>query len=463
MDTATGITEIRPQPGPQEQFLSSPADVAIYGGGAGGGKSYALLLDPLRAVRKPGFRGAIVRRTYEEITDPGALWDESAGLYPLIGGIPNRGRLEWRFEPDATIAFRNCNREADVYKWHGTQVDFLGIDEATHLTRKQAFYLMTRVRGRSGVNPYVRMTCNPDADSWLAEFLAWWIDQDTGYPIPERAGVLRYFVIVNDQVHWGDSDGELRDRLAFLGEEIEPKSCTFIPASLEDNPALLDNNPGYRASLLAQRTVDQERLLRGNWKITDDEGAEWPAEYFEEIWADRWPDAFELSVVAVDPSLGKTAQSDFSAIVFAGLFHGRIYVMADLARRPASQIVTDLVNFAADVQPDSIAIESASFQELLIGDVEDYIRRNGPLFWPVVGLKTGGIEKSIRIKRLGAYLQAGKIKLRRSSEGCHLLLGQLRGFPRKGVHDDGPDALEMAIRQLNDLARAALIDQEAYA
>lgn len=79
---------IKPQPGAQERFLSSHADIAIYGGAAGGGKSFALLLEPLRHIGNNDFGGVIFRRTSPQITNEGALWDEAGKLYPLVGGEP---------------------------------------------------------------------------------------------------------------------------------------------------------------------------------------------------------------------------------------------------------------------------------------------------------------------------------------------------------------------------------------
>lgn len=128
--------------------------------------------------------------------------------------------------------------------------------------------MLSRNRSMCGVRPYVRATCNPDADSWVAEFISWWIDQDTGFAIPERAGVIRWFIRIGDTIIWASSREELARHVNPIdGEPIPPKSVTFIPAKLSDNALLMAADPGYLANLMAQPTVERERLLGGNWKI----------------------------------------------------------------------------------------------------------------------------------------------------------------------------------------------------
>lgn len=271
------IIELKPQPGPQTQFLNTPADIAIYGGSAGSGKSYGELLEPLRHCRSnKGYAAVIFRRTTPSIRNPGSIWDESMGMYGIAGGEPHQSILEWHWPNGGKVKFAHLEYDSTVLDWHGAQVPCILFDELTEFSRYQFFYMLSRNRSTCGVRPIIRATCNAQAGSWVSEFIAWWIDQRTGFPIPERAGKLRYFIRgPADKLYWADSPEELTHAKLGIplygtdGNKIElmPKSVTFIPASIYDNRKLLDTNPEYLASLLALPLVERERLLRGNWKI----------------------------------------------------------------------------------------------------------------------------------------------------------------------------------------------------
>ena len=182
---------------------------------------------------------------------------------------------------------------------------------------------------------------------------------------------------------------------------------------------------------------------------TQHQFAEWPDRYFEGLLCYKWPDFFELGSIAIDPSKGKE-KGDYSAIVYAGLYKGTIYLDADIRRRPCPEIVSDAVTFYREHLPDVVGIESNSFQELLAGDFDDYTRDHGYMPMPLDLIENYAISKIPRIRRLGSYLKRGRIKIR-DSAGGRLLLSQLKAFPM-GDHDDGPDAAEMAIRKLELLA-----------
>lgn len=263
---------LRPQEGPQEIFLSTPADVAIYGGAAGGGKTYALLLECLRHTGNPRFGAVIFRRQSIQITQEGGLWDSSFEAYGGIkGALPKTSpRRHWRFRSGARINFAHIDGDKDLGKWQGSQIALIGYDELTHFTKRQFFYMLSRNRSNCGVKPYIRATCNPDVDSWVAEFISWWIDPNTGYPISERSGKIRYMVRSNEELIWADTKEELVSRGI---DENDIKSVTFIASTIEDNKILLQNDPGYLANLKALPLVERERLLNGNWKIKAAAGA----------------------------------------------------------------------------------------------------------------------------------------------------------------------------------------------
>lgn len=254
---------LAPQPGPQQAFASCSADICFYGGAAGGGKTWILEAEPLHyAPRVRGFHGVIFRRTYPEITNPGGLWDESLNLYPHTGAVGTASALRWHWpKTDSSIKFAHMQHEKDVHGWQGAQLAFIGFDELTHFSRRQFFYLLSRARTACGVNPYVRATMNPDPDSWVREFIDWYLGPD-GQAIPERSGVVRYFARVGgDRIEWADS----AETLTLLG--LRPRSFTFIAAKVDDNKILLNNNPDYLANLEALPLIDRERLRVGNWNI----------------------------------------------------------------------------------------------------------------------------------------------------------------------------------------------------
>lgn len=260
--------------------MSSAADIVIYGGAAGGGKSRGLLMEAARYSYIPGFSAVIFRQTYGDITNPGGLWDDSYDVYPYLGARPKQSALRWDWNSGAKVVFSHFQHEKYKSNWQGAQVPLIGWDELTHFSRSIFFYMLSRNRSTCGVRPYIRCTCNPDPDSWVREFIDWWIDKETGYPIPERDGVIRWFVRVNDEIIWGNSPEEL-PQVDGLEGAVLPRSVCFIAAKLSDNPALVRKDPGYMANLMALPLHERERLLGGNWNIKPAAGMYFKKNWFE--------------------------------------------------------------------------------------------------------------------------------------------------------------------------------------
>lgn len=265
--------------GYQQIALSSKSDIVIGGAAAFVGKTFALLLDPLRHVTIPGFGGVIFRRTSVQIRNEGGLWDTSVKLYPLLNAEPRESSLDWKFPSGAKISFRHLEFEKNKYDWQGAQIPFLGFDELTHFTESMFFYLLSRNRSGCGVKPYVRATCNPDPESWVYKLISWWIDAETGFPILERRGVVRYFIKYGHDYIWGDNYDEVYDKAEHiikpmmadsgLKKEDFIKSITFVSGSIYDNKMGLQNDPSYPGNLLSQDEDTRRQLLEGRWKISN--------------------------------------------------------------------------------------------------------------------------------------------------------------------------------------------------
>lgn len=447
----TTATQIRAQRGPQERFLASVADFVLFGGAAGGGKSHALLLEPLRHIHNPNFGAVIFRRTYPQIANEGGLWDSSAQIYPLLGAVPRESTMEWRFPSGATIRFAHMQHESNRFDWQGSQLPFIGWDEISHFLRQQVFYMLSRSRSTCGVRPYIRATTNPvppddPIGGWLHEFVGWYID-DAGYAIPERSGVVRWFVNVDDKLAWATQPDELRAK--FPG--IEPKSFTFIRSMLTDNPALLAADPGYLANLMALPLVEQEQLLRGNWRIAPAAGKIFNRAWFETVdaapaggWQCRAWDlaASEKKVAGDDP--------DYTAGVLMRRV-GDVYYVLDCVeeRLGPAHVDTLLRNTAA--QDTGTTWVRWEMEGGASGKRDNRYIASLLAGWDARGVRPQG-DKVTRARGLSAQAYAGNVKLVRGAWNKRWL-DHMHGQPDL-AHDDIMDASALAF---NTLAKAHLM------
>lgn len=439
------MTDIRPQPGPQEKFLACSADVAVYGGAAGGGKTFALLLDALRWTNLPGFTGIIFRRTTPQIKNPGGLWDESMKLYTQISGAnPSASILNWGFNgSQARIKFSHLESDDAVYDHQGGQYAFIGFDELTHFTWKQFTYMLSRNRNAScGIKPYVRATTNPDADSWVASFIDWYIGDD-GYPIMERAGRIRYFTIMDDEVIWGDTREEVADKAGI--DPVFVKTFTFIPASIEDNKVLLKNDPGYLANLNTLPLVEKERLLRGNWKIKHAAGLIFHRSQIE-IVEPTHPEASAITLkrvrswdLAGTKITSESPDPDRTAGVLMGYdtISKNVYILDLIHFADQAAAVRKAISDAAEADGKTCTVTIPQDPGQAGKDQADSIARELPRN-KVVKIRPTK-SKIVRSEPFASAWQNGRVKLVRGPWNIKLLT-ELEGFPDPNYHDDIVDA-----------------------
>lgn len=247
---------------PQESALASTADITIFGGANGGGKTAALVAAAARGHDDGGWNGVIFRRTYPELDQPGGVIDQSQKFYPDYGEY-NSTKSEWRFPSGARVSFSHMKHEDNKTDWDGAELTFIGFDQLEQFSQSQFTYMLGRLRSPdSSWKPHVFATCNPGGEGhWLYDFLSWWID-DNGFPISDRAGELRHFHRDGDEIEWVRGPDVLSE------EGDEPVSVTFIPATVDDNPHV---GPGYKRFLNSLSELKKKEKRFGQWGLSDDD------------------------------------------------------------------------------------------------------------------------------------------------------------------------------------------------
>jgi len=224
-----------PNKGPQEDFLAAGETDVLYGGAAGGGKSYAMLVDPLRYAHRSAHRALILRRSMPELRE---LIDKSRELYPKAFPGCKYREVEklWNFPSGSKIEFGFLERDADVYRYQGQAYSWIGFDEITHLPTEFSWnYLASRLRTTdSEIVPYMRCTANPGGVG------AHWVKK-------------RYIDSAPPNQSFEGEDGLTRK---------------FIPARLEDNPYLAYDGR-YEQMLKALPPTQRRQLLEGNWDVNE--------------------------------------------------------------------------------------------------------------------------------------------------------------------------------------------------
>ena len=235
LDATNSFVAFMPNEGPQTDFLAADEKDVLYGGAAGGGKSFAMLIDPLRNCHMKGHRALILRRSMPELRE---LIDKSRELYPRAFPGTKFREVEkiWNFPSGAKIEFGFLEKDADVYRYQGQAYSWIGFDEITHLPTEFGWnYLASRLRTTDpSIKTYLRCTANPGGVG------AHWVKK-------------RYLEPAEPNKSFKGEDGLTRK---------------FIPARLLDNPYLAQDGE-YERMLLSLPPIQRKQLLEGNWEVNE--------------------------------------------------------------------------------------------------------------------------------------------------------------------------------------------------
>lgn len=253
----------------QTQFINSDIEDILFGGAAGPGKSAALMaFAAIRRLRFPGSMGITFRRTFRELE--GSLIIESQKIYPRLGAKYNENKKQWKFPNGSIQMFGYCEADGDVYHHQTNQYHDICFDELTHFTEFQFTYLTSRCRSTMpGCKPLIRSASNPGnvGHHWV---------------------YMRYIKPYERSPQWTHPETK--------------KTMAFIPARIDDNPALMESDPGYMDRLKELPDKKYLALAEGRWDVF--EGAyftEWKGKVGYNILPYvRVPDSYTRKFLSLD-------------------------------------------------------------------------------------------------------------------------------------------------------------------
>ena len=248
-----------PNPGPQTEFLAASEQEVLYGGAAGGGKSFGLLADPMRYFDNPNFNGLILRRTNDELRE--LIW-KSQELYPKAfpGAKWAEKKSQWTLPSGAKLWLTYLEREDDVRRYQGLAFSYIAFDELTqHPTPFAWDYMRSRLRTTDPDLPiFMRATTNPGGAGHG------WVKQMFIDPAPANQAFVATDLSSGEPLEYPEGHEKAGQPLF---------SRRFIPASLTDNPYLMEGGQ-YEANLLSLPENQRRQLLEGDWAVAD--GAAFP-------------------------------------------------------------------------------------------------------------------------------------------------------------------------------------------
>ena len=268
---------VRPRGIFQKRYLCSDAKLIIVGGAAGSSKSYMGLCRHLRWAHDPKYNGYCIRQHSNDLMKAGGLFQEAVGIYSKV--YPDiKIKIKDQmivFPSGASVSFSHYENDAAGRKYQGLQLSSVFYDEAAHAKESHIWWLFSRLRTSAKMQPSMWLSCNPDPDSYLFNYVKWWLHPE-GHPNygiadPAKNGLSRYILRIQGEILWGDTPEELIEKYGKPHlpmnhvDQVKPIEVCVLLGTLLDNPTLMEQQPDYKSKLEALPEVEMRRLLLGDW------------------------------------------------------------------------------------------------------------------------------------------------------------------------------------------------------
>lgn len=405
----------------QAAFLLCPQREVFFGGAASGGKSSALLMAALQYVDHPQYRALLLRRTFQDLSQPGALIDRSKEWLKQTDAKWNESKKEWLFPSGAIVKFGYMDTENDKYNYQGAEYKFVGFDELTQFTETMYTYLFSRLRrnmDQTGIPIRIRAAGNPGGigHEWVKKRFKTDLEEDS-------------------TLH---------------------KKRIFIPAGLDDNPHV--DKEDYEESLAELDPVTRAQLRNGDWDIVA-EGNLFKEEWFDGRILDSFPSNvkmirkvryWDLASTDEEKVRDKKGDADYTASCLMALGDdGNVYVLEMSEDRKSPAEIERMVKVKAERDANPNRASTIIYMEEEPGasgvNTINMYARYVLMGYPFYGDKPGA-NKVERARPASSASENGYIYLIQGSWTRRFLL-QATAFPN-GIHDDMVDAFTGAFSKV---------------
>lgn len=449
-------------PHPKQQlFIGLNVREAMYGGAAGGGKSDALLMGALQYVDVPGYSALLLRRTWPDLSLPGAIMDRTNDWLAATDAKPKEGGRRWVFPSGARITFGYLQHDKDVQNYQSAEFQYIGFDELTQFSQRIYQYMFSRIRrpsisclscGRSlrkgtyglqhsaprkgeTVTPCVKLFPDPNTMAQYSPAK----DGRTLFDVP-----LRMRSATNP-----GGPGHEWVKNYFIDPKTKRKGAVFIPALMTDNPSL--DQETYLESLQHLAPVDRERLLAGDWDVAEE------GQMFQRWWfkvTEHRPHSVVGRIRYWDLA-ASDGRGDYTVGALVSLSKDGQWYVEDIVRGQWSPMNVEKV-IAQTAQIDGTAVQIRMEQEPGSSGVNviSHYARNVLVGYQFKGVRPTG-DKATRAAPLASAAEAGNCFILADQWNVKML-DEFALFPG-GANDDQVDAVSGAFGELAFGRRARII------